>query len=322
MCISGKKARVLRLTAARDGEPRSACPKGSPVLRRGSFPRLLPWQTFPEVCVCVCALCSLLEGLLRGGRPCRTGGGEADRIFTPKARATCEASSLLPSPSGSFWFSAPSRPRSAPGLARSPRPVWDPISPLIDPPCYSWWLLGVFSPPRGLLSLSLALSLARSPSLSLSLSLSFSRPPSLSLFCCWDVLSAPHISSEPPKTAHPSTSVKMGSDGPLRVEEKHNKKKGGRRNENVTERRQPIPLKCLHVSRRWRCQASARGAHGLWGGVHAPMQTHVIPLGSEVEATCALTFTEHGARAGCSSTFPARRPLPSWPLLVEGDRQE
>lgn len=80
-------------------------------------------------------------------------------------------------------------------------------------------------------------------------------------FCCWNVLSAPHITGEPPKTAH-QHAVKRhifltGLKSILPDGQNDKKRVKNARKENVT--KMWNPSKCIHVSCRWksnpRCQA-------------------------------------------------------------------
>lgn len=148
----------MRLNAAGDKEPNSACPNSSPGRRRGSFPRLLSQEPFllgvhfssyfsvsPTAdfigeegeCVCVC------EG--GGGAT----GQEGRKIFTPK-RATCVIFSPLPLRSGCFSFSS-NRPETAPN---SPPRSSDGAATTSDtetiPPVCDGCSVCCVSPPTGL----------------------------------------------------------------------------------------------------------------------------------------------------------------------------
>ncbi len=116
-----------------------------------------------------------------------------------------------------------------------PSPTRSNIPPICPP--YVWWLfLAVFSPPKGLLALPAP------------------------RFCCWNVLSAPHITSEPPKLRTDRLFLKFPARHwwiPSR-KEKIIKGKKKREKKNVTKILKN-PSKCIHVSCRWksnpRCQA-------------------------------------------------------------------
>lgn len=184
-------------------------------------------------------------------------------IFTPK-RATCVVFSLLPSSSGSFSFSASNQPKTAPNSLRLPfrlEPLTTSKSETIQypPDLSSLYVMAV--PCRFLLQRAFSLSAPR--------------------FCCWNVLSAPHITTKPPKLRTDRLFFKFLARLrwiPWREKKKSLKKGGQNKRKKKTWPRRENPSKCIHVSCRWksnpRCQAQLFTAY-ICVHIHTVIQTYI-----------------------------------------------